>query len=57
MNDLVNAGHFIYALSLGNATVQAAATVFDVSGEPGSAKEIQNFNPAGVSSSARGTTF
>jgi hypothetical protein len=57
MIDLVSAGNFVYALSPGNATVKAAVTVFDVSGGQGSAKEIQNFNPEGVSSSAQGMTF
>ncbi|KAF4621516.1 hypothetical protein G7Y89_g14558 [Cudoniella acicularis] len=50
MIDLVSAGKFIYALSPGNATVASAVTVFDVSGGRGTAKEVQNFKPAGVTS-------
>ncbi|RDL38339.1 Uncharacterized protein BP5553_02679 [Venustampulla echinocandica] len=57
MVDLVSAGNFIYALSPGNATAKAAITVFDVSGGQGTAKEIQNFSPAGVADSAQGMTF
>ncbi|MCJ1259815.1 hypothetical protein MMC24_007654 [Lignoscripta atroalba] len=54
MIDLQAAGQFIYALSPGNATVPSAVTVFDVSGGQGSAKQIQNFNPVGVSANAMG---
>ena len=54
MIDLEAAGAFVYALSPGNAQVPAAVTVFDVSGGPGQAKQIQNFNPAGVTDTAQG---
>jgi len=57
MIDLVGPGDFVYALSPGNATVKAAMAVFDVSGGRGSAKEVQNFNLAGVTDSAQGLTF
>lgn len=57
MIDLVSAGHFVYALSPGNATTGAAVTVFDVSGGQGTAKQIQNFSPTGVTDSAQGMTF
>jgi len=57
MIDLVSAGTFLYALSPGNATTKAAVTVFDVSGGQGTAKQIQNFYPAGVTDSAQGMTF
>ncbi|KIM96417.1 hypothetical protein OIDMADRAFT_44585 [Oidiodendron maius Zn] len=56
MIDLVSAGNFIYALSPGNATTKAAVTVFDVSGGQGTAKEVQNFNPSGVTDNAQGMT-
>jgi hypothetical protein len=42
--DLVGAGNFVYALSPGNGTTQAAVTVLDVSGGPASAKQVQNFD-------------
>ena len=54
MIDLQAAGNFVYALSPGNANVSSAVTVFDVSGGSGAAKQIQNFNPAGVSLTAQG---
>ncbi|KAH8672587.1 hypothetical protein BGZ60DRAFT_405186 [Tricladium varicosporioides] len=57
MIDLVSAGKFIYALSPGNVTVPAAVTVFDISGGSGTAKEIQNFKPTGVTGSAQGMAF
>jgi len=57
MIDLVSAGNFLYALSPGNGKVKAAVTVFDVSGGRGTAKEIQNFSPAGVPDSAQGMAF
>ena len=41
--DLRAAGNFIYALSPGNGTSQAAITVLDVSNGPGSAKMLQHF--------------
>ena len=56
MIDLEAAGNFIYALSPGNATTKAAVTVFDVSGGQGTAKQVQNFSPAGVPDSAQGMT-
>ncbi|KAK2767807.1 hypothetical protein FQN54_003966 [Arachnomyces sp. PD_36] len=55
--DLQAAGDFVYALSPGDGTVAPAVTVLDVSGGPGSAKEIQNFNPQGaISANAMGMT-
>lgn len=54
MIDIEAAGSFVYALSPGNANVTSAVAVFDVSGGPGKAKAIQNFNPTGVTSSAQG---
>jgi hypothetical protein len=47
MIDLESAGQFIYALSPGNATTKAAVVVFDISGGSGTARQVQNFNPAG----------
>lgn len=41
--EIAAAGDFLYALSAGNDTHQAAVTVMDVSGGPGSAKQIQHF--------------
>ena len=46
--DLIATGNFVYALSPGNGTTSAAVTVLDVSGGPGSAKEIQNFDLSGM---------
>jgi hypothetical protein len=46
--DLRAAGNFIYALSPGNGTTEAAVTVVDISGGSGSAKMIQNFGLSGV---------
>ncbi|KAH6989735.1 hypothetical protein BKA56DRAFT_543566 [Ilyonectria sp. MPI-CAGE-AT-0026] len=46
--DLAAAGNFIYALSPGNGTTQAAVTVVDVSGGSGSAKMVQHFELAGL---------
>lgn len=54
MIDLVSAGNFIYALSPGNQTHVA---VFDVSGGPGTAKEVQNFLVPGAGSASQGMTF
>lgn len=42
--DLRAAGDFIYALSPGNGTTNAAITVLDVSGGKGSMKQIQHFD-------------
>lgn len=56
MLDLVSAGNFIYSLSPGNMTAPAV-TVFDVSGGAGTAKQIQNFLPKGVTASAQGMGF
>lgn len=56
MIDLASAGNFIYALSPGNATTKSAVVVFDVSGGQGSAKQVQNFSPTGVTDSAQGMT-
>ena len=45
-------------LSPSDATTKAAVTVFDVSGGKGTAKEVQNFNPAGgVADTAQGMAF
>ncbi|KIY00244.1 uncharacterized protein Z520_03929 [Fonsecaea multimorphosa CBS 102226] len=54
--DLEAAGNFIYALSPGNGTTPAAVTVLDVSGGPGSAKQVQHFQLAamGVDKNAQG---
>ncbi|KFZ23754.1 hypothetical protein V502_01765 [Pseudogymnoascus sp. VKM F-4520 (FW-2644)] len=41
--DLRAAGNFVYALSPGNGTTEAAVTVIDVSGSSGSATMIQHF--------------
>ncbi|KAL5345023.1 hypothetical protein ACLOAV_009976 [Pseudogymnoascus australis] len=41
--DLRAAGNFVYALSPGNGTTEAAVTVIDVSGGSGSATMIQHF--------------
>jgi len=46
--DLRAAGNFVYALSPGNGTTQAAVTVVDVSGGPGSAKQVQHFELGGM---------
>ncbi|SPO07266.1 uncharacterized protein DNG_09960 [Cephalotrichum gorgonifer] len=46
--DLQASGNFVYALSPGNGTTDAAVTVIDVSGGPGTAKMIQHFGLDGV---------
>ncbi|ETI27893.1 hypothetical protein G647_00342 [Cladophialophora carrionii CBS 160.54] len=46
--DLTAARNFIYALSPGNGTTTAAVTVVDVSGGPGSAKQVQHFDLSGM---------
>ncbi|KAM0351174.1 hypothetical protein ACHAPU_002959 [Fusarium lateritium] len=46
--DLAASGNFLYALSPGNGTTQAAVTVLDVSGGSGSAKMVQHFELAGM---------
>ncbi|KAF2690690.1 hypothetical protein K458DRAFT_426147 [Lentithecium fluviatile CBS 122367] len=46
--DLRSAGNFVYALSPGNGTTDAAVTVLDVSGGPGSMKQAQHFGLAGM---------
>ncbi|RBA20821.1 hypothetical protein FPRO05_08268 [Fusarium proliferatum] len=48
--DLAASGNFLYALSPGNGTTQAAVTVLDVSGGSGSAKMVQHFELAGMAS-------
>ncbi|KIW96366.1 uncharacterized protein Z519_03435 [Cladophialophora bantiana CBS 173.52] len=57
--DLKAAGNFIYALSPGNGTTPAAVTVLDVSGGPGSAKQVQHFtlDGMGVDKNAQGMAF
>ena len=52
--DIKAADDFMYALSPGNANVTSAVAVFDLSGGKGTAKQIQNFNPKGVTDSAQG---
>lgn len=42
--DLRAAGNFVYALSPGNGTTNAAVTVLDVSGGQGSMKQVQHFD-------------
>lgn len=54
MIDLESKGNFVYALAPGNATRGATVSVFDVSGGKGSAKEIQNFAPKGVTDTVQG---
>jgi hypothetical protein len=49
--DLKSAGDFIYALSPGNGTTDAAVTVVDVSGGQGSMKMAQHFGLDGIASS------
>ncbi|KAG5656958.1 hypothetical protein KAF25_011127 [Fusarium avenaceum] len=46
--DLAAAGNFIYALSPGNGTTEAAVSVIDVSGGSGSAKMAQHFELKGM---------
>ncbi|KAM0427440.1 hypothetical protein ACHAQK_012037 [Fusarium lateritium] len=46
--DLAAAGDFIYALSPGNGTTEAAVSVVDVSGGSGSAKLAQHFKLKGM---------
>jgi hypothetical protein len=46
--DLKSAGNFVYALSPGNGTTNAAITVLDVSGGQGSMKQAQHFDLSGV---------
>ncbi|KAM0318090.1 hypothetical protein ACHAPQ_010809 [Fusarium lateritium] len=46
--DLAAAGDFIYALSPGNGTTEAAVSVVDVSGGSGSAKLAQHFQLKGM---------
>ncbi|OAP57983.1 hypothetical protein AYL99_07073 [Fonsecaea erecta] len=54
--DMKAAGNFIYALAPGNGTTPPAVTVLDVSGGPGSAKQVQHFQLAsmGVDKQAQG---
>jgi hypothetical protein len=54
--DLRAAGDFVYALSPGNGTTNAAITVLDVSGGKGSMKQVQHFDlgSMGVGKSAQG---
>jgi hypothetical protein len=54
--DLRAAGNFVYALSPGNGTTEAAITVLDVSGGPGTAKQVQHFQMGamGVGKNAQG---
>ncbi|KAI9664141.1 MAG: hypothetical protein M1829_006008 [Trizodia sp. TS-e1964] len=56
MIDLAAAGNFVYALSSGNATVKTAVAVFEVRAGGGQIREVQNFNPTGVSTSVQGMT-
>lgn len=46
--DLRAAGDFVYALSPGNGTTNAAVTVLDVSGGQGSMKQVQHFDLGGM---------
>lgn len=46
--DLRAAGNFVYALSPGNGTTQAAVTVVDVSGGRGTARQAQHFELGGM---------
>ncbi|UNI22179.1 hypothetical protein JDV02_008091 [Purpureocillium takamizusanense] len=46
--DLQAAGDFLYALSPGNGSTEAAVTVVDVSGGPGSGKMVQHFELQGL---------
>ncbi|KAJ4256922.1 hypothetical protein NW762_009018 [Fusarium torreyae] len=46
--DIKAAGHFIYALAPNNGSIEAAVNVVDVSGGPGSAKQIQHFGLSGI---------
>jgi hypothetical protein len=46
--DLKAAGNFVYALSPGNGTTEAAVTVLDVSGGQGSMKQVQHFELDGM---------
>lgn len=50
--DLASGGKFVYALSAGNGTTNAAITVLDISGGKGAAKQAQRFSLAGVASSS-----
>ncbi|KAF2446632.1 hypothetical protein P171DRAFT_319808, partial [Karstenula rhodostoma CBS 690.94] len=50
--DLASGGNFVYALSPGNATTDAAITVLDVSDGKGAGKQTQRFSLAGFASSA-----
>jgi hypothetical protein len=55
--DLRAAGDFVYALSPGNGTTNAAITVLDVSGGQGSMKQVQHFDLGGVAGkTAQGMT-
>lgn len=49
--DLKSAGNFVYALSPGNSTTDAAITVLDISGGQGSMKMAQHFDLAGIAGS------
>jgi hypothetical protein len=46
--DMVAAGNFLYALSPGDGTTQAAVTVLDVSGGTGTANMVQRFELGGL---------
>ncbi|RAR12456.1 hypothetical protein DDE82_000167 [Stemphylium lycopersici] len=56
--DLRAAGDYIYALSPGNGTTNAAITVLDVSGGKGSMKQVQHFDlgSMGVGKNAQGSS-
>ena len=51
--DIAAGGNFLYALSPGNGTTEAAVTVLDVSGGPGSAKIVQRFGLGGLGVGSR----
>ncbi|KAH0557184.1 hypothetical protein GP486_005026 [Trichoglossum hirsutum] len=57
MIDLAAAGNFVYALSPGDANTKTKVVVFDVSAGKGSAKQVQNFQPAKGSPNSMGMTF
>jgi hypothetical protein len=56
MIDLVPGGDFLYALSPNNGSVPSSVSVFDLSGGKGTAKNIQTFQPQGVTVTAQGMT-
>jgi hypothetical protein len=57
MLDLQASGVMVYALAPGNGSTAASVAVFDVSGERGVGREVQNFGVQGADNRAMGMAF